>query len=67
MKDRKPETENGKPEISEIGPDRFSFPVSRVRFPVSGFLPVWFRLVRVREDKTVPAGLWLSVCGLWFT
>jgi hypothetical protein len=31
MKNRKPETENGKP---EIGPDRFSFPVSCFRFPV---------------------------------
>jgi hypothetical protein len=37
MKNRKPETENGKP---EIGPDRLSFPVCRFRFPVSSFLPV---------------------------
>jgi hypothetical protein len=48
MKNRKPETENGKP---EIGPDRFSFPVSCFPFPVFGFLLVWFRLVEVRKVK----------------
>jgi hypothetical protein len=37
-KNEKQKTGNGKPEISEIGPDRFSFPVSRFRFPVSSFL-----------------------------
>jgi hypothetical protein len=49
MKNRKPETENGKP---EIGPDRFSFPVSCFRFSVSGFFPVWFALVRVRSGAS---------------
>jgi hypothetical protein len=53
MKNRKPETENGK---LEIGPDRFSFPVSCFRFPVSGFFPVWFGLV--------PVGMCASLCGL---
>jgi hypothetical protein len=31
-----------------VGPDRFSFPVSCFPFPVFCFLPVWFRLARVR-------------------
>jgi hypothetical protein len=53
MKNRKPETENGKP---EIGPDRFSFPVSCFRFPVSGFFPVWFRLVRVSSYPACALG-----------
>jgi hypothetical protein len=44
-KNEKQKTESGKP---EIGPDRFSFSVSCFPFPVFCFLPVWFRLVRVR-------------------
>jgi hypothetical protein len=52
MKNRKPKTENGKP---EIGPDRFSFSVSCFPFAVFCFLPVWFRLVRVRKAKEHPS------------
>jgi phospholipid transport system substrate-binding protein len=59
MKNRKPETEDGKP---EIGPDHFSFPVSCFRFPVSGFFPVWFRLVRVRGISLLAWCVATAVC-----